>query len=212
VRSSAAGSGVGGRTRRPASTPRRSEPTPGHDPFAADEWSDILDDSWQEPESAGPPVAASTVTAPGQRRGRQSARARTQARGVLTHTARTARPLPKLVLPATIRRADFVHDRTALLFFGLSAASAAAMAIVMATRIGGLDAFIPVHLDAAGQPDRWGPRRSLWAIPLLAAMVPMVNAALGSIGSGIDHFARRFLLATALLVQLLAWVAVIRLL
>jgi hypothetical protein len=117
-----------------------------------------------------------------------------------------------LVLPAAIRRADFAHDRTALLFLGVSAVSAAAMAAVMATRLDGVAAVIPVHLDAAGQPDRWGPRRSLWALPLLAIMIPLVNAALGSIGAGIDHFARRFLLATALLVQLLAWVAVIRLL
>ena len=81
------------------------------------------------------------------------------------------------------------------------------MAIVLATAGTGLPAVLVQHLDAAGIPDRWGPPRTLWRIPLIVVGVTAMNATLAWFLARSDRFAGRFTLATALVVQLLAWIA-----
>jgi len=112
------------------------------------------------------------------------------------------------VLPALLGRLELLNDRIVLGLLGAGLLSLAAMAVVVGLRAGSLDPAIAVHLNAAGQPDRWGPPRLLWRLPLLAAMTLAINLILAWAITPVDRFAGRFVLAVALVVHLLAWLAV----
>jgi len=81
------------------------------------------------------------------------------------------------------------------------------MALVLSSQLTGLPASLAIHLDAAGLPDRFGPPRVLRRLPLLAAMATLLNLVLAWVLARFDRFAARFLLAAALVVHLIAWVA-----
>jgi hypothetical protein len=80
------------------------------------------------------------------------------------------------------------------------------MAGVVAGRIGNLPDVIALRYDASGSATRWGTPESLWELPLLAGMVSIINIVIAWWLSGIDRFASRFVLATAVLVSVLAWI------
>lgn len=115
--------------------------------------------------------------------------------------------LPSLRMRAAFAGAGLAADRIALGLLAANLASALLMAIVLATAGGSLPDILVQHLDAAGIPDRWGPPRTLWRIPLIAVGVTAMNAALAWFLAKIDRFGSRFALAAALVVQLLAWIA-----
>jgi len=121
--------------------------------------------------------------------------------------ARTA--IPNLRLPAGVATSEFATDRIALAVLAANIASALLMALVLSAVAGNLPDVLVQHLDAAGLPDRWGSPRTLWRIPLIAFGVTAMNAALAWFLAGTDRFASRFVLAAALVVQLLAWIALL---
>lgn len=82
------------------------------------------------------------------------------------------------------------------------------MAALLSTKVGELPSSVVLHLDAVGEADRWGEAGVLWRLPLLAIMATVLNVVLAWYLSGVDRFASRFLLAAALVVQLVAWVAI----
>jgi hypothetical protein len=65
-----------------------------------------------------------------------------------------------------------------------------------------------VHLDAAGFPDAWGVPSVLWRLPLIAGMTLLMNLVVAWFIAPIDRFAARFVIAAALGVQVIVWVAV----
>jgi hypothetical protein len=86
------------------------------------------------------------------------------------------------------------------------------MTLLLAARIGNLPDIIPIHLDASGTPDLWGTRSTLWRVPLAATMILLINTATAIYIAGRDPFAARFLVGSALLAQVIAWIALFLLL
>ena len=83
------------------------------------------------------------------------------------------------------------------------------MVVLLALRTNSLDQTLVLHLNAGGQADRWGAPRVLFRLPLLAGAATVVNVILAWFLSPIDRFAGRFLLAAALVIQLIVWVALL---
>ena len=174
-------------------------PTDLDDPLSASAW-DLTDDDWD-----ANPIEVEPEDEPVQPRPARRTRTTRTARPA---RARSAPTLPSFQVPAFLSQAELTGDRISLGLLGLNILSVLLMALILASRLGGLPPTIVLHLDAAGLPDRWGPPRVLWRIPLLAAMTTLINLVLAWFLAPLDRFASRFLLAAAFVVQLLAWVAV----
>jgi hypothetical protein len=133
---------------------------------------------------------------------------------------RTARERPAIqrpqfarpAIPRAITGADVLNDLPALIFIAISAVGLGAMAILVANRISTLDEVIPTHVSASGLFERFASRDTIWQIPLLATMLTLMNLVAAWFISPLDRFASRFLLATSVVVQFVAWVAVLRIL
>jgi hypothetical protein len=110
-------------------------------------------------------------------------------------------------MPVGLASSDLANDRVSLGLIGAAVLGALLMAIVLATQAGGLPSAFAQHLNAAGQPDRWGSPRTLWRLPLIAVGTTVMNGVLAWFLAPRDRFAARFVLAAALVVQLVAWVA-----
>jgi hypothetical protein len=118
--------------------------------------------------------------------------------------------MPTLRVPATLIRLDILQDQVALALLGISLVSTVVMAGILAGRTDSLPDIIALRFDAVGDPTRFGPPRSLWQLPLLAAMVTLINAVLAGWVSRYDRFASRFVLAAAVVIGLLAWIPLVR--
>jgi hypothetical protein len=79
----------------------------------------------------------------------------------------------------------------------------------VAARQGKLIDWMPIHLNAAGAPDRWGSPTTLWRLPLMVVMVTLMGAVLAWFAAKRDAFAVQFVLAATLLIQALCWIALI---
>lgn len=190
----------------PAASSRYEQPLPST--FADEEPWPELDQDWAggEPEDDEAYDDSAAYLPP--RRARRAGRSRAGARR--PRAARTPRPLPQVKLPRFVTGADVVTDHTALTILAVTAFGAAVMWAVLGNRLGALGPSVVLHVDASGLADRWGPPKSLWRIPLLATMIALMNLVVAWFVSPFDRFAGRFLLATALGVQVIVWVAAIR--
>lgn len=92
---------------------------------------------------------------------------------------------------------------------GANLLSLLVMVVRLATQLGQLPQSLVMHLDAAGIPDAWGPPSVLWRLPIIAGMSLLMNLIVAWFVSPIDRFAARFVLAAALGVQLIVWIAVL---
>ena len=134
--------------------------------------------------------------------------------------AHRARPRPQFTmpnlsrpsLPPAIARADLVNDAPALAIIGASLASLAAMAIVVANQAESLAPAFATHVSASGILENFKDDSALWNVPLMAAMFTLMNIVMAWFISPLDRFASRFVLVGALVAQLMAWVAIIRIL
>jgi hypothetical protein len=134
--------------------------------------------------------------------------------------SRTARPrtqpkmtrpnLPSVTIPKALTDSPLISDRPALIMIGIALVSVALMSFLVSDRLELLGDVIPTHVSASGDPENIKTREAVWNIPLLAGMVMLMNVAAAWFVSRIDHFASRFLLAAGLLVNFIAWVAVIK--
>ncbi len=115
-------------------------------------------------------------------------------------------------LPVAISQADLANDAPALSMIGMSIAGLAAMAILVANRAETLAPTFATHVSASGTLENFEHYSSLWRLPLLTAMLTLMNLVAAWFISPLDRFASRFLLAAAVVVQLIAWVALFRLL
>jgi hypothetical protein len=142
----------------------------------------------------------------GTRRGRETARSRVRER---THIASPRPGSRGLRTPSALGGSDLLADSVALTLLAVGLLSLVIMALSLAVRIGSLPPSLVLHVDAFGDPDRWGAPRVLLRLPLLAAMTTILNVVLAWFLSPIERFASRFLLAAALVVQLITWVALL---
>jgi len=121
---------------------------------------------------------------------------------------RVSRP----AMPSIISRADLINDAPALGLIGLALVSLAGMAIVVANSVDSLAPSFATHVSASGVLEDIRGSEALWHLPLLAAMLTLMNIGAAWFISSIDRFASRFLIAAAIIVQFVAWVALLRIL
>jgi uncharacterized membrane protein len=70
---------------------------------------------------------------------------------------------------------------------------------------------LPLHYNTLGQPDRIGSPREIFLLPLIAGVVAAANIALAWSVVRFDRFAARLLLSGTCLVQVVTWVALLKL-
>jgi hypothetical protein len=118
--------------------------------------------------------------------------------------------LPKMTMPRSISQGELANDIPALAMIGAAILSAAIMAIVVSNRIDVLPLTIPTHVSASGVPENLQGRNAIWGVPLLTSALSLMNIAAAWFFARIDLFAARFMLGASLLVQFIAWVAVLK--
>lgn len=158
----------------------------------------IDEDDWYEEE------AAAGATTP---------RRRVTSRGGALKMPRrsVSRPnIPKPVIPARIKEAALVGDNRSLAMLGLLFVSIVAMALVTMNRTDELAPGFATHISASGLAESIRSETALWQLPLMAAALLLMNVVAAWFFAAHSAFSARFLLATSLLVQLLIWVALIR--
>jgi hypothetical protein len=122
----------------------------------------------------------------------------------------TARPTLTIGMPQAVAGASLVADQAALALLGLNVISILLMAILLAVRIGGLPSSLILQLDAAGNPALWGPPSALWRLPLMSFFLTLMFGVVAWFLHPLDRFAARFALGSAIVAQLIAWVALIQ--
>jgi len=97
-----------------------------------------------------------------------------------------------------------------LALIGINTVSVLVMALLLAVRIGSIPSPAVIRLDAAGNPDLWGPPSVLWRLPTMSLFITIMFVVVAWFLHPVDRFAARFALAAAFVAQLVAWAAVIQ--
>ncbi len=115
-------------------------------------------------------------------------------------------------MPSAIANADLVNDVPALALIGTGIVSLLAMAILVGNQASSLAPDFATHVSASGVLEDFRSESALWRLPAMATAFTLMNVVIAWFTSPIDRFASRFVLAAALVVQFIVWVAVIRIL
>jgi hypothetical protein len=75
----------------------------------------------------------------------------------------------------------------------------------IAFRYPSLEEMVPLHFDAAGQPDRWGNQAQIFTLPFIGLLALIANGGLGFLLYDREPPAAYVLWSGALAVQLLVW-------
>lgn len=118
--------------------------------------------------------------------------------------------MPNVTMPKAISDAELVRDRPALILIGVSILSLIVMAIVVNNRFAMLPETIFTHVSASGTPENVLGRDAIWRIPLMCMMLTLMALIAAWFFAQIDQFASRFIIGAGLLVQFIAWIALIR--
>jgi hypothetical protein len=140
----------------------------------------------------------------GRRAARRSRSSTANARG------RGGRPAVTIAVPRVVAGSSLVTDQPALALVGINAVSVLVMALLLAVRMGGIPSPAVIRLDAAGNPDLWGPPSVLWRLPAMSLFITIMFLVVAWFLHPIDRFAARFALGAAFVAQLVAWAAVIQ--
>ncbi len=151
----------------------------------------------QPPSSRGGRTVGSGAARPPRRRSSAS-----NTRG------RAARPVVTIAMPRAVTGSSLVADQTSLALIGINAASILLMTLLVGTRSGAIPSPIVLQLDAAGNPDLWGPPSVLWRLPVMSLFITVMFLIVAWFLHPIDRFAARFALGAAVVAQLIAWAAV----
>jgi len=101
------------------------------------------------------------------------------------------------------------QDRLAHLLVALGLLANAALFAYLCWRYPTLPAFLPLHFDALGQTDRIAPRSEVFKLPFIGLLTLTANCSLGFLVHRGERFGSYLLLAGAVLVQVLLWLAVL---
>jgi hypothetical protein len=172
---------------------RRAPERSVYEPGPEEEW-DALDQPRDE----------ETLIPPGRRSTRREPARETASRQRRAEPSRRARTAPRVSVTKPT-----VPDGALAAVGGVALLSIVAMAITMAARIGDLPDTIPLHLNASGNPDLWGSPSALWRIPLAVVMSLTMSLVIAVFLWKRDPFAARFAIGSTVLIQILAWVAVV---
>ncbi len=93
----------------------------------------------------------------------------------------------------------------------LGVVSALLMAVTVAARLSSVPDWIPIHIDAAGNVNRWGTDATLWRLPLFALMATIVWALITWFVARKEAVAIKLGLVVTVLTQTLCWIALLNL-
>jgi hypothetical protein len=183
---------------------RPAQPTPastGDSSAESDEW--IYESDWNTGEYEEEYVDGGYDSVPLRRKAGAS-RPRTR--------PRSSPRSPGITVPPAIGAAIAAQDRSVLGLLGVGIGGILIMTLVVAARIGNLPDIVPIHLDASGTPDLWGTSSTIWRVPVAVTMITVINTVTAWYISARDPFAARFLVGSAILAQVIAWIALFLLL
>lgn len=198
---------------------------PDDDPLNAEAWQLELDEGEildADLDAARPELDRESPAPRRPRRPPASTRGRAASAGTGTRRAnrrggetasvreRVPRPSVSMAMPQVVAGSSLAADPTALLLLGVNLLSLLLMALLIGLRLGGVPSPTVLHLDAAGNADRWGPPGILWRLPLMTLFISLMFGVAAWFLHPIDRFAARFALGAAAVAQLVAWVAVIQ--
>jgi hypothetical protein len=152
-----------------------------------------------------PSTRSGREPAPGGRRAARRSRS-----SAASARSRGARPAVTIAVPQVVAGSSLVTDQPALALTGINAASVLVMALLLAVRMGSIPSPAVIRLDAAGNPDLWGPPSVLWRLPAMSLFITIMFLVVAWFLHPIDRFAARFALGAAFVAQLVAWAAVIQ--
>jgi hypothetical protein len=109
-------------------------------------------------------------------------------------------------------RPIILSDPVALLFLALGVLTTALMAVFILVRFQDVPPSITLHWTVEGLPGRVGTAQEIWILPTICGLVLIANFGLAWSIALFDRFAARLLLGSTLLVQVVAWVALLTLL
>lgn len=181
---------------------QRQSSSQGHDDDYTDAYGDsfIDEDDWYEEEAA----AGAARPRATRRRGRST-------RSAPRPSISMPRPnIPRPTVPRTVREAAFVQDQNALILFGGLLVSVLLLALFSSSRIESLAPGFATHISASGLPESIRSESALWQLPLMAGALLLMNVVLAWFLAQRSRFLSRFFLVTATLVQVLIWVAFLR--
>ena len=195
---------------------------PADDPLSAAAWQLELDEALPSDDDEATPRGLDLEAPSSARRARRqppSTRSSRTASARATRTSRrqpvdgstrsrTARPALTMAMPKAVTGSSLVADRTALALVGINAASLLLMTLLLGIRLGAIPSPMVLQLDAAGNPDLWGPPSVLWRLPVMSLFITVMFLAVAWFLHPIDRFAARFALGAAFVAQLIAWAAV----
>jgi hypothetical protein len=196
------------------------------DPLNAESWqldfedADTLQDHPDEAflEFEPEPAPAPRERAPRERRTRRTVEAAAPPRSTTRRSRqrsssvaeRAPRPSISVTMPQAVTGASLVADPTALLLLALNVVSIVLMALILGIRLGAMPNPMVLGLDAAGNPNRWGPPSALWRLPLMSFFLTIMFLVVAWFLHPLDRFASRFALGSALVAQLIAWGAILQ--
>lgn len=104
------------------------------------------------------------------------------------------------------------RDWVGLALLGAGLLAFMALTGLLAFRFPTLPQLVPLHFDEAGNPDRFGASVNIFAIPFIGLLAYLFNGAIGWLIRRRERVASYLLWGGAVLVQVLAWAAVIEVL
>jgi hypothetical protein len=107
---------------------------------------------------------------------------------------------------------DIWRDRLALSLLGAGILAIFVLIGLLTAMYPSLDPLIPLHFNAAGIPDRYGPKVQIFITPLIGLLTMLFNGVLGGFVYRRERMISYLLWGGAVLVQILVWAAAVGLL
>ena len=108
-------------------------------------------------------------------------------------------------------RRELLGDRVASNLIAMGVAIPLLMAAYLFSQYEGVPNPVPLHWDALGDVDRVGEPSALWLLPIMGAIVLVVNTFAATLLMAVDRFLARLILLAVPIVQIVAFIALVRL-
>lgn len=112
-------------------------------------------------------------------------------------------------MPRSVQQSPLLRDQVAVVLLGIAVFGLILFWITVLTQIGTLADTIVLRYDAVGLPALTGDPRGLLRLPVLATFTVVMNVVVAWAVAEGDRFAARMIIAGAIMVQLVLWVAII---
>lgn len=119
-----------------------------------------------------------------------------------------ARPAPTRQIGGIIAAAG-PQTRVIALVSGFVVISLVLMAATLLGRLSTIPDWIPIHLNAEGEPDRWGSNDTLWRLPLMACVFTLMCGVVAWYLRNRDAFGARFMVMSSILIHVTSWIALV---